>query len=617
MPENHWSKIWKTTPYVLSVLRLLAIPALGILLLQCLSCYQQNFDNSVFYNAHWFKAIGIRFIWNYLLLLIPYLILFALPFFRISSIVMSAVVLVFGLAEHYTILYRNIIIFPWDLTNLSLVAKVSGTYDFVFTKEVLLALLFFALMAGLAFLGKEIKFRIWMRAAMIVIVCVSTFFYMNLFVLNRDAQLKSKITFYYTLVNYNYSNGVLLNFCYNLRFLYHEAPDGYSAQAAQKILSSYDSDTVSIVPNEEQPDVIMIMSEAFSDLRNISDFDTNYPVMPSWDALSGNNVIKKTLLTSEFGGNTANAEFEVLTGLSMKFFPSGTYPFKQYIREKVNSLASILKENGYETLAVHPFDKTGWNRENVMPLLGFDQFLGEEVFDKDATRYRGFISDMEAYQYIIDAYTKHKETDPATPLFEYLISIQNHGGYKKTTGFLYNIVPDLPTEYPQANQYLSLLHISDNALNMLISYFENIDHPTVIILFGDHLPALTDGFLDTLKTAADANGSTNIMSRYETQLLVWANYDISDSDLGKLTESYISNNYVSTYLSDILGIQRTPLQQFLFEMHNDIPAISSNYVVDSNGNIYRSSDTTLPEKLKSWLKQYEILQYYELYDSEE
>jgi len=605
-------------PYVLSVIRLLVIPAVGIILLQCLSAYKQNFDESVFFSGDWFQAIGIRFLWNYLLLLIPYLILYALPFFKVTSILLNTAVFIFGIAEHYVILFRNSIIYPWDISGISLAAQVSRTYDFVISREVILSAFLFAAMIVLSLIGREPKFKIWLRAVIIAAVIISGSLYMGLFVMSKTNQMKSNICFYYTLVNYNHENGVLLNFCYNMRFLIHDKPAGYAKDDAASELAAYTGETASVVPDKVQPDVIMVMSEAYSDLRNVGDFETSEPVMPFWDSLSGDNVIKKTLLTSAFGGNTANTEFEVLTGMTLQFFPSGTYPYKQYIRREVSSLASILKDSGYETMSVHPFDLTGWNRKNVMPLLGFDSFVGKDAI-KAITTYRSYVSDQSAYQYIIDQYEEHKAASPEIPLFEYLISIQNHGGYSSSASLPYTITPDTETgsdtAYPQASQYLSLLRLSDDALKMLVNYFENIDHPTVIVLFGDHLPNLTDGFMEDLKLTANQDDPQYVLTHYETKILVWANYDISDSDLAKIEEPYISSNYVSTYLSDILGTDRTAFQQFLYQMHADIRALDENYIVGSDGTVYKSSDKNLPADIQAWLDKYKKYQYYELYDS--
>jgi len=615
MTKITWSRIRPKVPVILSVIRLLLLPAVGILVLQCLSAYQQNFDESVFFAPGWSHAIGIRFVWNYLILLIPYLILYALPYFRVTSIVLSSAVFLFGIAEHYTILFRNAIIYPWDLDNIGLALKVSTTYDFVISREVVCAVLMFACMIMLSFVGKDPKIRNWFRIGIISAVLVAGSFYMSDFVMSKTAQLKSGICFYYTLVNYNYDNGVLMNFCYHFRFLFHEKPAGYSASEEKAALEEYNVTTNSVVPDGAQPDVIMIMSEAFSDLRVYGDTTTSEDVLPYWDSLSGDNVIKKTLITSAYGGNTANSEFEVLTGMTMQFFASGTYPYKQYIRNDVTSVASILKEDGYDTMAVHPFDLTGWNRENVMPLLGFDSFVGEDVFT-DALRYRNYISDESAYRYIIDQYEERKAAEPDTPLFAYLISIQNHGGYASYASLPYSVTTDSQMKYPQANQYYSLLRLSDDALKMLISYFETVDRPTVIILYGDHQPNLTDNYMNFLKSEADGDANQQALTRYKSQILVWANYDISDSDLAQIKESYISTNYVSAYLSDILGVQRTPFQQFLLSMHEDIPALDENYIVAGDGTVYSAKSSTLPEDISMWIDLYRKYQYYELYDAD-
>ncbi len=605
----------RKVPFVLSAIRLFVLPAIGVLILQCLSSYQQNLDEIVFYSPHWFTAIGIRFVWNYLLLLLPYLILYALPYFKITSAVLNLVVFIFGIGEHYVILFRNTIIFPWDLVNLDLALKVSRTYNFVISKEVVLAGVLFLVMTALSFIGKEPKFGIWLRASLVALLTVALCLYMGLFVMQRGTQQSTGIRFYYTIVNYNYENGVLLNFGYHMRFLFREIPPGYSRTEVEKGLAQYDTKTDSLVPDEQKPDIIMIMSEAYSDLTVNGDFETSEPVTPFMDSLTGDQVIKKDLVTSCYGGNTANSEFEALTSMSMEFIPSGTYPFKQYIRHDISSLASQLKDIGYETDAVHPFDLSGWNRNKVMPLLGFDSLVGLDKFT-DPLLYRTYVSDQSLFEYAIKKYEEHKAESPDVPLFQYLITIQNHGGYATKETLPYNVSPDCYSSYPQAQQYLSLLRTSDDALKMLISYFEKIDTPTVIIFYGDHQPNLTDNFNDFMKMKADKDDPQALLKRYETQLLIWANYAISDSDLAQIKEDYISTNYMSTYLADIVGVQRTPFQQFLFEMHDVVPALNESYVVAGDGTVYNAGGSLNPE-IKPWIDIYRKYQYYQLYDNRE
>lgn len=613
-PETKRSRL----PVVLSILRLLLLPCIGIIVLQCLAPYQQRFDESVYFNGNWFTALEERFIYNYLILLLVYALLYFLPFFRVTSIAMSIFVFIFGLAEHYVILFRNMIIYPWDLDSIGLAANVSGTYDFTPTTEVYLAVFLFLIMVALSFVGIDPKLHWFIRTVAVLVILVASSFYGQFFVMNRSNQVKSGISFYYTLVNYNFENGVLLNFCYHLQFLVHVEPEGYNRDAIEVELANFSPSSESIVPDQVKPDVIMIMSEAFSDLRTISSFPTTEPVMPFYDSLSDDpNCIKKTLITSAFGGNTANSEFEVLTGMSIRFFSPGTYPYKHYIRNDVTSIASLLGDNGYQVSAYHPFDLTGWNRNNVMPHLGFSSFVGEDAFNLPI-RYRTYISDYSAFSQLISDYETKLNANPDQPIFEYLITIQNHGGYASNETLPFSIEPTLSKEYSQASQYLSLLRMSDEALSMLISYFKDVTRPTVIILYGDHQPNLADGFQNDLKTLASDSGEDQYapLSRYRTQLMVWANYDISASELASMKEEMISNNYVLPYLTDILGIERTSFLQFEMEMHNTIPVLNENYLIASDGTLYSGDDANMPPDIKDYLKTYEYYQYYVLHDDE-
>ena len=607
--------------YIISFVRLLILPIPGVYLLQSLSAYQQRIDNSVFFSAGWRDAIGDRFVWNYLILLIPFLILYALPKFKITSCIFSAVVLLFGFAEHFVILFKNTIIFPWDFSNLPLAIKVSGNYSFAYKPEMLAAVLLFCVMVFLSILGKDPPMRIWIRPIIILLTCTFTYFYFTGFVMSKRAQSEQKITFYYTIVNYNYKNGVLMNFGYHMQFLFPKKPENYSRTDAQNLMNSYQTPAETIEKAADfNPNVIVIMSESFADFRSYGDIETSEPFMPFWDSLSGNNVIKKNLLVSVFGGSTANSEFEMLTGMTMQFFVDGTYPFKQYIRKPVISLAHQFKAEGYDTLAIHPFDPVGWNRNQVLPLLGFDEFISEDAFT-DAGTYRTFVSDESSFSYLIDSYENHREQKPETPFFQYLITMQNHGGYKSTDTLPYHITPIIDDHnigagksYPQASQYYSLLRMSDDALKMLIEYFENVNEPTLIVLYGDHLPNLEDGYMDVLNDIAKDKVNRTYL-RNETPLLVWANYDISETALAKLDTPLLSLNYLNAYLAEPMGIAENGLQNFLKNMNIAIPAINGSAAADSQYKFYRKSDNSYPEDIQDWLDIYEALQYYQLYEN--
>ena len=154
-------------------------------------------------------------------------------------------------------------------------------------------------------------------------------------------------------------------------------PEGYSKAAAQKILQQYEKQAVSI-GQEQSPNLIMIMNEAFSDLRVWGDFQTNQAVMPFWDSLQ-QNTVKGFAQSSVYGGYTANSEFEFLTGCTKAFLPGN--PYLEYIHTKTPSLLWDMKNRqGSFIYAMHPYNASGYNRNRVYPLIGVDSFVTKEEF---------------------------------------------------------------------------------------------------------------------------------------------------------------------------------------------------------------------------------------------
>ena len=126
------------------------------------------------------------------------------------------------------------------------------------------------------------------------------------------------------------------------------------------------------------------MNEAFSDPSVLGDFTTNEDYMPFVHSLldGADNTISGHLNVSVKGGNTANTEFEYLTGASMAFLPYGSIPYQQYVKKETPSMASYLSSLGYYTIAMHPYRAAGWDRNLVYPKLGFDEMHFSGVFHR-------------------------------------------------------------------------------------------------------------------------------------------------------------------------------------------------------------------------------------------
>ena len=139
------------------------------------------------------------------------------------------------------------------------------------------------------------------------------------------------------------------------------------------------------------------MDETFADLSILGDLglENTDDVMPFVHSLSGQpNTITGQLVVPAFGGGTCNSEYEFLTSNSYAFFKSGSYPMLQYVHNNTESMASVLKQQGYNTIGMHPYYGSGWARNKAYPLMGFDKFLDIDSFDDATTKYlRRYVSD--------------------------------------------------------------------------------------------------------------------------------------------------------------------------------------------------------------------------------
>ena len=164
-----------------------------------------------------------------------------------------------------------------------------------------------------------------------------------------------------------------VTFAMDLAYLIVDKPADYDAQEAKETLSKYagaDSDSQSpadenadaaIGKGQDYPNIIVIMDEAFSDLAVLGDFQTSEDCMPFVHKMmaGAGNTVSGWLNVSVCGGNTANTEFEFLTGHTMRFLPGGSIPYQQYVREETDSLAWQLRGLGYRTIAMHPYNASG------------------------------------------------------------------------------------------------------------------------------------------------------------------------------------------------------------------------------------------------------------------
>lgn len=404
----------------------------------------------------------------------------------------------------------------------------------------------------------------------------------------------------------SYRNGYILNFVLGIRDSFVEKPEGYSVDTIKMLEDQYgvtktDANTQA---SEEAPVIIAIMNESFADLGVIGNLQTNEPVTPFLDSMQ-TNITKGYALSSVFGAKTPNSEWEFLTGNTMAYLPSGSVAYQQYVSEGAYSLVGTLKNQGYQCIAMHPYYSTGWSRNKIYPLLGFEESYFMDDFNQNHI-VREYITDQELYDKIIAQYEAKKKGDK---MFIMSITMQNHGGYNdKYDNFTENIRMT-NGYYPDVNQYLSLVNTSDAALQNLIHYFSNVDEKVEIVFFGDHQPSLNNNFYVSL----NGNGLSGLTLEqledlFTVPFFIWTNYETETT-----TDVHTSLNYLSTMVLDKAGIELPPYEKFLCDMQKDIPAMNARGYYSAKDGCFKHYQDADGEEAEM-LNYYQILQYNSMFD---
>lgn len=575
-----------------------------------------------FYEHNPFKEV--RFMAGFFNILLFELIAWIIYFFtgRAKWALRGVFVLsmIFGLVNHYVMLFRSTPFVPWDIFSIGTATSVASNYDFTLNVNVVAVTIIFA---ALIILVHFVNFKIELKFRFRLIPTAISMIVLCLFVSalqDEDFQTNNYLyPFLFTPAYMTKVNGMAVTFVMDLKFVAVNKPSGYSTEKAQELLNEYadesDGDNQADSNNtnnndmsEELPNIIVVMDEAFSDLSVLGDFDTNTDYMPFVHSLQQGheNTITGYLNVSVCGGNTADTEFEFLTGNTMSFLPVGSIPYQQYIKSKTPSLASHLKSLGYATYAQHPYNASGWNRDTVYPLLGFDDlsFVTDYYNQKIVRRY---VSDETSFDKIIETY----ENKPAgQPAFIFNVTMQNHGGYTDT---YYNFDNTVTAEGPNnsaLDQYLTLIKLTDTDLENLINYFSNVDEKTIVVFFGDHQPNDTVASSVLAANGMDYNdlSTEELQLRYQVPYVVWANYDIDEA-----TDQDTSVNYLAANVLKAAGVPTSDYQNFLLDLEQEYPIISAVRTETSDTKEKNSKKNVSDDMLND----YKILQYYRLFDWED
>lgn len=518
--------------------------------------------------------------------------------------ILFALTMIYGIANHYVVRFRSNPIVPWDLLSLKTAASVADNYDFMPDRRMVLVTLAFVLILFLLrFVKAEIKGLVfWKRlipsAVLLLALCIfSNTLQQESF--QNSHRLYNKL---FTPAHMTNVNGIAVTFVMNLAYMSIDKPGGYQAGEAEAVLAEYEEQDRG-ERTEELPNIIVVMNEAFSDLAVLGEFETNEDYMPFLHSLQkgAENTVTGMLNVSVCGGNTANTEFEFLTGNTMAFLPQGSIPYQQYITGEMAALPEYLQSLGYETVATHPYNAGGWERDTVYPKLGFERSVFKEGYLSPGY-VRQYISDDSCVDKLIEFYETKEE---GTPLFAFNVTMQNHGGYQDAYE---NFTPDITvadSENFSLQQYLSLIRLSDASLQRLVSYFSNVEEKTVLVFFGDHQPSDTVAYTILSKNGMSWNhlSEEELKLRYQVPYVIWANYDIEEE-----TEADTSANYLAAEVLERAGVPVSAYQSYLLQLKEEYPVISAVRTVKADG-----SETSAKEE-QGTMDEYRRLQYYQLFD---
>ena len=510
--------------------------------------------------------------------------------------------MIIGLANYYVLEFRSAPIMPWDILSIGTAASVANNFKYTLSKETVFVLIGFVILILLESkvtleLKKDWRIRVGGVLASFALLWGFTA------MLHQDSTV-ARFKLYdklFTPTVMSKRDGTAVAFLMELKYIVVEKPDGYNKEDAAALLASYDTnDTESAT---HTPNIIVIMNEAFSDLSVLGDFETNEDYMPFLHSLMQEgtpNTISGHLNVSVLGGNTANTEFEFLTGNTMAFLPQGSVAYQQYVKSNDYSIATYLKSKGYDTIAMHPYNASGWDRDKVYPLLGFDTFYSLKDW-VNPVKIRKYVSDQSCYDKIIELY---EQKDANTPFFLFNVTMQNHSSYSEEYD---NFHPDITVEGTSSKilpNYLSLIKLSDQALCNLIEYFSKADEDTVIVFFGDHQPSnsVAAPVWKINGRSGDSLTEEEEALRYKVPFIIWANYDIEAA-----SNVETSANYLGGHVLRAAGLPLYDYRNYLSQLEGQYPVLTAIRAENAQGI------STPVKDVKNTLQDYMTLQYYNIF----
>ncbi len=513
------------------------------------------------------------------LLLILLILILIYQLFLGSGLALALGVITFtciGMVQGFVLTFKGSVLSIGDLYAAGTAAAVSGGYNYQLEAPMLLGFSCAALgIFCCSLLYHEQShthlasrlLRHWSAAGLAALALA-----FMLLVPNYQNQLHIKVEYWWEWQLLDHKKYCFLpSFIAEAQDLPIKKPAGYSVEAAKKaeseLIGRYEKiadknpglSAAQAQWKEQKPSIVVVMNETFTDLTLYDDFG-GY-LGPEWFKQGFSDVLRRgKLAVSVNGGGTCNTEFEFLTGQSMAFVGNGKYPYTLYDFTKVATLPRQLAKQGYRCVALHPNLASNWDRDRSYKGMGFEHFYDIDDF-KDAKSFHNAVSDEACYDKILDILQSGEQ-----PQFIFTVTMQNHSGYDQGGIPADKMMPyaDFGNAKLDDNtnclikEYLACIGESDRALKDFVSQLRKLDHPVLLVFFGDHQPYFSNVINDALYTGEDT--VTHEERLYQSDYLIWANYQVAGSSQAAQNHVASASDLAAQSLEQI-GMPLTPHQK--------------------------------------------------------
>nr|WP_242585366.1 LTA synthase family protein [Enterococcus sp. DIV0242_7C1] len=540
-----------------------------------------------------------KFILGCLVLLVFLLFLISLAgSFLLGSVLYAITIAILGFADYQKMFYRTEPIYPDDLkmiTEFGLLREMIGTVPFI-------VIVLIAAIALVFFCRAIYKSRLLSKKMQIVrvtglIVTIGLLVYISDFnnpnnLLRKQYDKTALWIPYSQKMNY-YNTGFMGGFLFNLKVEAMDEPDNYSKKTIAEITEKYNKQVTAMKDaEEEQPNIIFVMSESFSDPQHLAGVTANKNPLKDYYEVADKTYSGK-MLSQNYGGGTANIEFEALTSFSMELFnPQMTTPYTMLVpkMDEIPSVVSLLKNQDYRATAIHPYNTSMYKRKDVYNVLGFDQFISEDTMKyKEKLQNNPYISDQSAYKEVLDLLK-----DDQQPQFVHLVTMQTHMPYSdKYTNIEYS-------SQGQGNKtaidsYMQDIAYSSAALKEFTEELKNVKRRTLVVFWGDHLPSI---YSDEIKEMNDE------VMMHQTEFLM---YDTQGSLSKQKTHDAITSPfYFAPTLFDQSDLQMTGFYQLLSQLEEQVPAFEKSFYYT---NDKWNKTLKLTQSQEELYEDYRMIQY--------